>query len=305
MDHERIGERIFINEDLSHPENRINVAMFGVMAQDWFRVWLLSELDLPASSVVYPPTNVGTERPDFTIEDPGTGDTLGWIEVEVGSAPGQQSRYEGHFHEPVKTIWGSNSHRCNLSFERISQRLETELAADSLDPQARLSVVLLHRLIITALTTASSASKPVTVSNEMKGHWLVRALMDCLGERLDFELKPAVPGHVKADARGARGLSLRVFSRIASKRDVSVLHIRGGEKMRFARRGRLKKYLPDSGEAIATWCDLVRRLGGELDVEGIEQVPVDVDRRAFNERKAEFAECLTALGRLASTRRNA
>ena len=83
MDHDRIGDRIFTNEDLSRPENRINVAMFGVMAQDWFRVWLLSELNLPASSVVFPPTNVGTERPDFTVEDPGTGDRLGWIDPPV------------------------------------------------------------------------------------------------------------------------------------------------------------------------------------------------------------------------------
>ena len=247
-------------------------------------------------AVVFPPTNVGLERPDFTVEYPGTGDTLGWIEVEVGSDPGQRKRYADRFSEPVKTIWGSDSHCCDLSLERIAARLETELAADSLEPQARLSVVLLHKLIIGALSNTRSASKPVTVSDEMKEHWLVRALTDCLGERLDFKLKPAVPGHVKANARGARGLSLRVFSRIASKGDVSVLSIRGGaEEIRFARRARLEKYLPDSSEAIAAWCDLVRRLGGELDVQKPEQVPVRLNGQAFNERKTEFAKCLAAL----------
>lgn len=224
MDHDSIGDRIFTNEDLSHRGNRINVAMFGVMAQDWFRVWLLAELNLPASSVVFPPTNVGTERPDFAVEDPRSGDTLSWIEVEVGSDPGQQSRYASRFHEPVKTIWGSDTHRCDVSLGRIKERLETELAADSLNPQARLSVVLLRNLIVTALSNTTSTSKPVMVSNEMKEHWLVRALTDCLGERLDFELRPAVPGHVKAQANEVRGLSLRVFSKIASQRDVSVLH---------------------------------------------------------------------------------
>ena len=29
MDHDSIADRIFTNEDLSRPENRINVAMFG------------------------------------------------------------------------------------------------------------------------------------------------------------------------------------------------------------------------------------------------------------------------------------
>ena len=308
MNHDSISDRIFTNEDLERPENRINVAMFGVMAQDWFRVWLLSELDLCDSAVVYPPTNVGLERPDFTVEDPETRDTLGWIEVEIGSDAGQQKRYADRFSEPVKTIWGADSSDCDLSLERISERLKEELETNSRAPQAQLSVVLLRKLIETALSNATSASKPVTVSDAMKSHWLVRALSDCLGERLDFELRPAVPGYVKANARAEHGLSLRVYSRIASQKEVSVLHIRGGvpnnpntEDIRFARRARLKKYLPDSGEAIGAWSDLVRRLGGELDVRKPDHVPVRLDRQAFTERKTEFAECLVALGRSPST----
>ena len=305
MNHDSIAERMFTNEDLSRPENRINVAMFGLMAQDWFRTWLLSELDLCDSAVIYPPTNVGLERPDFKVEDPETGDTFGWIEVEVGSDAAQRKRYADRFPEPVKTIWGTYDHGCDLSLERISARLEKQLVADSLAPQARLSVVLLHKLIVAALSNTTSASKPVTVSDTMKAHWLVLALTDCLGERLDFELRPAVPGYVKANARAEHGLSLRVYSRIASQKEVSVLHIRGGvpnvpgdaEDIRFARRARLEKYIPESGEAIAAWCDLVRRLGGELDVQKPDHVPVRLDRQAFMERKTEFAKYLAALSR--------
>lgn len=50
-----IDERIFVNEDLSRPENRINVALFGLMAQDWFRTWLLRSLDMPENAIVFPP----------------------------------------------------------------------------------------------------------------------------------------------------------------------------------------------------------------------------------------------------------
>ena len=203
MNHDSIADRIFTNEDLSRPENRINVAMFGLMAQDWFRIWLLSELEFCCSAVVYPPRNVGLERPDFAVEDPETGDTFGWIEVEVGSDAGQRKRYADRFPEPVKTIWGTDGPGCDLSLEHISTRLEEELAADSLAPQARLSVVLLHKLIVTALSNTTSTSKPVTVSNTMKAHWLVRALTDCMGERLDFDLRPAVSGYVKANARAS------------------------------------------------------------------------------------------------------
>ena len=53
--------------------------MFGVMAQDWFRVWLLSKLNLPASSVVFPPTNVGTERKKYL---PDSGEAIAtWCDL--------------------------------------------------------------------------------------------------------------------------------------------------------------------------------------------------------------------------------
>ena len=63
---------------------------------------------------------------------------------------------------------------------------------------------------------------------------------------LDFGLKPAVPGYLKANARGEHGFSLRVFSPIASGREVSVLNIRGdAQVIRFASRAHLERYLPE------------------------------------------------------------
>ena len=37
---------IFIYEDLTKMENRVNVALFGMMTQDWFREWFLEKLGL-------------------------------------------------------------------------------------------------------------------------------------------------------------------------------------------------------------------------------------------------------------------
>ena len=182
-----IDERIFVNENLSHPENRINVALFGLMAQDWFRTWLLRSLDMPEDAIVFPPTNVGTQRPDFTIEDPNAGEPLGWIEVEVGSDAGQLRSYKESFEGCIKAIWGRSG---DLSLERISTRLKSELDAGTLAPQPRLSVRLVRKLIEQALGEASSASKPVPVSDKMKQHWLVQALTKGLAGRLDFDLKP-------------------------------------------------------------------------------------------------------------------
>ena len=292
---DRIDERIFVNEDLSRPENRINIAMFGLMAQEWFRTWLLSQLGITGNTIVYPRTNSKAMRPDFTIEDPDTRETLGWIEVEIGRDSGQLSRYQGSFVEPVKAIWG---HAGDVSLEGIASRLKGELEAGTLQPQARMSVLLLRKLIVNALTDAASVSKPVQVSTEMRGHWLVQGLTESLGDRLDFDLKPIVPGNLKANAHGKEGFSLRVFSRIASAHDVSVLHIRGGAtEIRFASRARLECYLPDHGAAIAAWCGVIRRLDGEIDISGMEQVPIRIGKARFAEQMIEFSECLVALSR--------
>ena len=294
-DGDRIDERIFVNEDLSRPENRINIAMFAVMVQGWFRTWLLSQLGMAGNAIIYPRTNSETMRPDFTIEDPDTRETLGWIEVEIGRDPGQLTRYQDRFAESVKTIWG---YAGDVSLECIASRLEYELDAGTLEPQARLSVLLLRKLIANALTEAASDSKPVRVSSTMKEHWLVQTLTNSLGDRLDFDLKPIVPGGLKANARGKQGFSLRVFSRIASGRDVSVLNIRGGAtEIGFASRAHLKRYLPDHGEAITAWCELIRRMGGEIDIAGMAQVPIRIAKPRFEEHMAGLSECLYALSR--------
>ena len=301
-DDDGIDERIFVNENLSHPENRINVALFGLMAQDWFRTWLLLRLGMPENAIVFPPTNAGVQRPDFTIEDPATGTTFGWIEVEIGSDEEQLHRYNEYFErefgkeDSVKSICGRGG---DLSLECISSRLKSELDAGTLAPQPGLSVRLLRKLIEQALGEVVSASKPVRVSERMKDHWLVRALTHRLGDRLDFDLKPAVPGCLKANARGESGFSLRVHSPIPSAREVSILNVRGGaEEVCFASRAHLERYLPDHrAEAIATWCTLVRHIGGEIDIVSMTQVPIPVRRPAFEEHAAEFAECLATLSR--------
>ena len=74
---------LFVNEDISKPENRVNLALFSLMQQDWFREWILKRLCLPTDAVVYPTTNVGSRRPDFKVERDGS--ELAMIEVELGA----------------------------------------------------------------------------------------------------------------------------------------------------------------------------------------------------------------------------
>ncbi len=69
-----------MNEDLSNPENRVNVALFGLMTQDWLRTWFLEQLALPTDAVIYPPVNERGVRPDFTVVGVD-GSKLAWIET--------------------------------------------------------------------------------------------------------------------------------------------------------------------------------------------------------------------------------
>ena len=296
-----IGDRIFVNEDLSRPENRINVAMFGLLAQDWFRLWMLSMLGMSEDAVIYPPTNTGEARPDLTVEDPVGRKTLGWIEVEVRTDAGQASRYRDRFQEPVKTIWGRDCHGGDLSLECIAASVKDKINGGSLAPQAELHALLLQKLIESALGEANSTSKPVAVSEQMKrDHWFVNALINSLGDLLDFDLKPAVAGRLKANSRGDSGFSLRVFSRKAKKREVSILSVRNGsDDVHFSTRAHLKKYLPHHDAAIAAWVDQVRRIGGEIDTQNGKQIRVRFKSHTSDELMADVVKCITAFSRLA------
>ena len=218
----------------------------------------------------------------------------------MGRDEGQLRRYKEHFGKEygkescVKSIYGRSS---DLSLECIASRLTSDLDAGTLGPQPELSVRLLRKLIEQALGEATSGSKPVRVSEQMKDHWLVRRLTLRLGDRLDFDLQPAVPGCLKVNARGERGFSLRVYSPIPSGREVSVLYFRcGAKEVRFASRAHLERYLSNHrAEAIAAWCNLVRRIGGDIEIDGETQVPIHIQRTAFEEHETELAKYLVTL----------
>ena len=77
------GSRIYIHEDLTKIENRVNVALFGMMTQDWFREWFLEKLDLAkgfdiVSSNIYEGVPSGFDSSDakrihyFSMDRSGT-----------------------------------------------------------------------------------------------------------------------------------------------------------------------------------------------------------------------------------------
>ena len=188
-------EDIFVKEDLSKPENRVNLALFSLMQQDWFRKWILERLCLPPDAVVYPPTNVRSLRPDLKV----VADSCeAVIEVELGTNPGQAEVYREHFNS-VRTIWGKRESGCDLSFEEIAEFL---MESRRLSPQTRINVQHLSKLIDEGLREHSSSRERREVSEGMWAHTLVVALRERLGDSLVNTTKRVGIGRLKADTVG-------------------------------------------------------------------------------------------------------
>ena len=257
---------IFVNEDLSKVENRINVALFGLLGHNWLRGWLLSELDLPAEAIIYPPKNQEEVRPDFKIALNGT--TLVWVEVEVGTDQAQVVRYRESLNEPVKTIWGRKADSADLSLEEIAEfMLRRCTASPALTSQVSVQVEHLIEQIEQALEGHSPSYPRSDISGEILDHPLVVGLRERLGEKLVLEGKVR-KGFLRADATKSKrnlGFSLRVHCQKAKLGSLSLLAISGGHhNIKFPSEIKLRKYLPAHGSQIDSYVTLIRRCGEDL-----------------------------------------
>ena len=251
-------EDLFLHEYLGRSENRVNVALFSLMQQRWFREWFLEKLALPSDAVVYPPTNRNGLRPDLKVIDPD-GRTLAWIEVELASNIHQLEDYRNTYPEQVKALWGKRSHLGDLSLEELVERIEEEA---NLDPQITANAQQLVDLIREALADYTSAPGRSALSPEMRDHPLVVGLADLLGSRILYDLgenKRPPPGYLKAnttDTPKNRGFSLRVYSpkSTLSDKTLSIMSISGGRpKVYFPSLQKLQLYLPNCPREVEAY----------------------------------------------------
>ena len=290
---------IFVNEDLSKPENRINVALFGLLGHDWLRSWLLSELDLPAEAVIYPSKNQEEVRPDFKIALNCT--TLAWVEVEVGTDPAQVVRYRESLSEPVVAIWGRKSDGADLSLEEIAEFMSKRCTASpNLTSQVLIQVRHLLLLIKQALEGRSPSYSRVSISDEMLNHPLVNGLRYRLGNKLLLEEEEELrEGFLKADATDSeqcRGFSLQMHCpKAKKKKSLSLLAISGGRpRVQFPTELKLREYLPAHGPQIDAYVTLIRRCGLELSINSMTKRP-SLHYECLLNYLDELAECLLAL----------
>ena len=263
---------LFLSEDLNKPENRINVALFGLMQQDWFRKWFLSELRLPANAVVYPPTNNKGARPDLKAKRP-YGATLAWIEVEAGTNVTQAEDYRKRYYpEPVRVVWGRLDSDCDLSLEAIADYLDNQ---KGLPPQTAINVQYLSGQIRQALGEHSQSSQQANVSDEMwEHHPLVVGLRKRLGNKLKRTTRRVRIGYLKADTVKEEGFSLRVHSTKAANKELSVMSITSGrEEVGFPSLPKLQKYLPDHHHEIDSYASVLGGVGLDISKYSKDQRP--------------------------------
>ena len=256
---------LHLREDLSRPENRINVALFGLMTQDWLRKWFLEQLDLQDDAVLYPPQNTdGGLRPDLKVMAPD-GRTLAWIEVELGSDVPQADRYRRHYSEPVKTVWGRQSDGGDLSLEEVADHLTGQ---PHLSPQTKVNVQHLHDQILEALEGHSKSQHRVNVSDEMLRHPLIKGLRKRLGDRLLFDLGPnELPptGYFMADTVSKGGFSLKVRRRDKSG-TVALMSIMNWRSLILPSRQKLSRCLPGHRVEVRAYISLVSNMGCDVEV---------------------------------------
>ena len=252
---------LFVNEDISKPENRVNLALFSLMQQDWFREWILKRLCLPVDAVVYPPTNVHGRRPDLKVVRDGS--EVAMIEVELGINAGQAEDYRKQF-DAVKTIWGKRKSGSDLSLEEVAEFLEEP---GCLSPQTKINVQHLSKLIEEGLSEHSSSGERGNVSEEMWEHRLVVAQRDRLGDRLEATTTRVGIGHLKADTIGKEGFSLKVNRRDRTG-EVALLSISGGAHLIFPSRQKLNRCLPDHRAEVDAYMSLITTMGCDVDVRG-------------------------------------
>ena len=289
---------LFLNEDLSRPENRVNVALFGLMPQDWFREWFLAQLGLTTDAVVYPPKNWNGARPDLKVAG-RDGSTLAWVEVELSSNAAQAEDYERRYSEPIKTVWGRQSNGGNLSLDEIADRLRNQT---NLPLQTAINVQHLIGLIQEGLEGFSSPQGRASVSDEVwERNPLVLGLRKRLGDdKLRRNLGSGAPpvGYLKADTTDTpnnQGFSLGVNSNESTNGTLKIMSITAGRPtVYFPSLVKLNKYLPGHKAEVQAYASALRELG------------IDIGRYRENQRPSlplddvlgkldALAECALAL----------
>jgi len=252
---------VFVNEDISKLENRINLALFNLMLIPEIRKWLLSELKLPVDCIVYPPKNNAAGRPDFVVVD-SSDQIAGWIEVEQGGENTQQlATYRNTLSQHVRSVVGPENAGGDLSLERIAKKIIFELE-NILDRQQSVNAEVFTNLV-NQISKGSTSWNYTEPSAEVQNNQFLLQLATHLEGILVYGTPPVKPGIVQVSTITQRGWTVRVYSKGAKGGSASLLWDQSIGKgiMRVPSYKRLTRCFPSSLSLVEDYVDFFRKLG--------------------------------------------
>ncbi|MCF7792823.1 MAG: hypothetical protein K9N09_02565 [Candidatus Cloacimonetes bacterium] len=259
---------VFANEDISKPENRINLSLFSLFLIDDFRSWFLEQFDLPQDSVIFPSTNLkGGIRPDFAVNNKED-KPIAYIEVEIGREDiGQLQNFRSMLNVPVFSVCGKKEHEGHLSLLEIYDKLN-EVKEKIKSKQFNKNFAVYETLIYeNVLSYGRERYKSTTISDEMRNSFLIQNLMDHLEIHEDVG-RTMRPGEFLLETKKEFGFSLRIYSRESKIRNSLSIMARSGGRPRiiFPSKEKLEKYLPSYKQpAINELCNFLKRFGYHID----------------------------------------
>jgi len=271
---------VFANEDISKPENRINLSLFGLFLIDDFRLWFLDQFNLPHDAVVFPSVTLkGGIRPDFAVHNKDD-KPVAYSEVEIGKEDiGQLQNYRSILNVPVLSICGKKEHSGHLSLIEIYDKLK-ELKISLHSKQFDKNFAVFETLISeNVLSYGRERYKSTTISDNMRNSFLIQKLLDNLDihEEVGRTMRP---GEFLLETKKEFGFSLRIYSRKSKVRNSLSIMARSGGRPRiiFPSKQKLETYLPSPKQsAINELSELLRKFGYPIDdLEEKSQARVDI-----------------------------
>ncbi|MBE2280783.1 MAG: hypothetical protein IAE91_10355 [Ignavibacteriaceae bacterium] len=224
-----IKSEIFTNEDISKPENRLNLAIFHLQMYQPFHDWFCGKLDIKNDSVIYPTQTNSGSRPDFIIRNGNQ--IIGYVEVELGSEnTAQLAEYRRKYKAKVYSISGYRNQGCDLGLDEMEEYIKSELKNNA-NVQTKTSLIYLLNLIST-FGGRNSSNIRVDVSEKMLNHPFVSQILNNLSEFAppNGESKKPFPGYYYIDTVKESGFSFKVYSRISKNKLLSIFAISGGRE---------------------------------------------------------------------------
>lgn len=272
---------VFANEDVSKPENRINLSLFGLFLNDDFKDWFLEQFVLPQDAVIFPSKTLkGGIRPDFAVHNKDD-KPIAYIEVEIGKEDiGQLQNYRSILNVPVLSICGKKEHKGHLSLIEIYGKLKEvkeKIKSKQFNKNFAVYETLIHENV---LYQGRERYKSTTISDEMRNSFLIQKLMGSLEIHEDIG-RTMRPGEFLLETKKENGFSLRIYSRISTVRNsLSIMaQTAGRPRVIFPSKEKLEKYLPESKkEAINELASYLNKIGYPIDNLGINnQSRVDIN----------------------------